>query len=241
MEPAAFADVLAAVDADAVDEVDAPALTSPSQNRVAAFLEALDKLPPIKLPIGPSIPWRLGLPMLIAALVLSLVMFRPAATAPADQPGVKLPTQETYAVQQSPLFAKPASSTDQPVAQQPAPIGVQEPAAASVDVFDLAIKFIAVLGLACGSLFLLKRFGPGGNGVLRSDPNSGVRVVSSLVLAPNRTVHVLRTPDGKSLLLGATPNQVNLIADLGELSEDALTAQGSTFFDVLATKLAKAA
>ncbi len=219
---------------DLVDSDAEPVAKQP--NRVASFLEALDKLPPIKLPIGPAIPWRLGLPMLAALAVVMLVMSRPSASAAADQPGVKLPTQETYSVQQqAPLFAKPAAEQPQ------APIGVREPEATNVDVFDIGIKFVAVLGLAFGSLMLLKRFGPGGASAVRSDNNGGVRVMTSVALAPNRTVHVLRTPDGKSLLVGATPNQVNLIADLGELSDDLLTPQGSNFFDVLTSKLAKAA
>jgi flagellar biogenesis protein FliO len=201
---------------------------------IQGFIAALDKLPPIRLPIGPAIPWRIGLPALVALLVVMAVMYRPSGNS--EPVGVKLPAQETYAVQQeSPLFAK---ETTQP--QQPAqPIGVSEPAATNVDVLDIGLKFIAVLALAYGSLLALKKFGPGGTGSLKGSNNSGVRVVSSIALAPNRSVHVLRTPDGKSLLLGATPNQVNLIADLGELSEDALTAQGSSFFDVLSAKLPK--
>jgi flagellar biogenesis protein FliO len=227
-EPAADAEPVAVALDDLLDLEPQP--TKP--NRVAAFLDALDKLPPIKLPIGPAIPWRVGLPLLVGVLLVTVVMYRPA---PSEPTGVKLPAQATYAVQeQSPLFTKPA-----PEAQ--APIGVQEPAATSnVDFFDMGIKFAAVLALAYGSLMLLKRFGTGA-GLPKGSTPSGMRVVSSLALAPNRSVHVLRTPDGKSLLLGATPSQVNLIADLGELSDDALVASGGSFFDVLAGKLAKAA
>jgi flagellar biogenesis protein FliO len=110
-----------------------------------------------------------------------------------------------------------------------------------VDFFDLGLKFVAVLALAYGSLLLLKRLGLGGaSSAHNGGPTAVVRVVHSLVLAPNRTVHVLRIPGGKSLLVGATPTQVNLIADLGELDEDVLVADGgSSFFDVLAGKLGR--
>ena len=173
-----------------------------------------------------------------------------------------MPAQDTYAVQQqSPLFAKPSGDAtsqpqdqltsqpqgdqSQPVQQsqsQAQPVGVKEPAAtAGVDIFDMLVKFIAVLGLMAGSLYLLKRFGSGAQPGKGSSTGAGIQVVTSVALAPNRTVHVLKTPDGKSLLVGATPNQVNLIADLGELSDDAVAPQASSFFDVLAGKLARAA
>jgi flagellar biogenesis protein FliO len=41
-----------------------------------------------------------------------------------------------------------------------------------------------------------------------------VRVVSSIALAPNRSVHVIQVPGGKTLLVGATPTAVNLLAEL---------------------------
>jgi flagellar biogenesis protein FliO len=64
-----------------------------------------------------------------------------------------------------------------------------------------------------------------------------VRVVASLLLAPNRSVHVLKVPGGKTLLVGATPNQVNLIADLGEIPDDQESPAASSFFDVLKGKI----
>src|SRR5260370_19456081 len=69
---------------------------------------------------------------------------------------------------------------------------------------------------------LLKRAGIGGGGVASraGAMGQGVRVVSSLALAPNRSVHVIKVPGGRTLLVGATPNAVNLIADLGEVGED---------------------
>jgi flagellar biogenesis protein FliO len=222
------------VDKLVIDELDAVLEKKPK--RLAGWLAALDRLPPIRLPVGPPIPWRLGLPMLLA-LVAALFFFnRPIATS--EPTGVRLPTQETYPVQQeAPLFANshpeaPAAAAA-PVANGPAPSGV--------DFFDLGLKFIAVLALAYGCLLLLKRFGLGGVSAGRSGgPTAVVRVVHSLVLAPNRSVHVLRIPGGKSLLVGATPTLVNLIADLGELDEDALVADGgSSFFEVLAGKLGR--
>ena len=226
-----------------------------------SFLAGLDKLPPIRLPVGPPIPWRVGLPALVALVVLMGVMSR--SSAHADSPGVQLPAQQTYPVQQqAPLFTKAqpaqpsagddasgdvtnaaqqqtAQATPQDTAPASAaqPLGVQDPGGAGFDFFDLAIKLVAVLGLAYASLMLLKRVGIGGAaGARAGGPPQGMRVVSSLVLAPNRSVHVIKVPGGRTLLIGATPNAVNLLADLGELAdEDAPDA--SSFFDVLKARL----
>lgn len=225
----------------------------------AGSLKALDALPPIRLPIGPAIPWRLGLPLLAATVAVVAFMSRPSAHA--DAQGVKLPAQETYAVQQeAPLFANssqataPASgstssaSTSGSVAgtasgaapaaaaAQPA-LGVQDPGGLGFDAADVAFKLIAVLALAYGSLYLLKRFGAGGAATARTGGTPGMRVVSSLALAPNRSVHVLKVPGGKTLVVGATPHQVNLIADLGELGPDDDSPEATSFFDVLKGKL----
>ena len=64
-----------------------------------------------------------------------------------------------------------------------------------------------------------------------------MQVVSSLTLAPNRSVHLLRVPGGKTVLVGATPNQVNLIADLGEIAEDLESDAAGSFFDILKGKI----
>jgi len=221
-----------------------------------AWLAALEKLPPIRLPIGPAIPWKLGLPALVGLVILMASM---SHGAQADSQGVQLPAQETYAVQQtSPLFADaqkdaaqtPAQADTQTQTQAPAQagqaptkaatIGVQDPAG-GFDFVDVAIKLAAVLGLAYGSLLLLKRVGVGGAGARSSGGAADLKLVSSLALAPNRTVHVISAPGGKSLLVGATPNQVNLIAELGLSAsieaDEAPAAEASSFFDVLAAKL----
>jgi len=116
---------------------------------------------------------------------------RPSARA--DAQGTRLPSQETYAVQQeAPLFASNAqaaqpvqaaaaqplqAAASQPVqaaASQPVqaaasqPIGVPEPSTGSFDFFDVGFKLIAVLALAYGSLMLLKRAGLGGSAAARA-------------------------------------------------------------------------
>jgi flagellar biogenesis protein FliO len=202
--------------------------TSTAQDPVAkggfaGWLAALDKLPPIRLPIGPAIPWRIGLPALAALVVVMAFMSRSAASS-AEPTGVQLPAQQQYAIQQqAPLFAKPAADASAPAsdagaapaAPAPAqPIGVSESTATGgFDFMDIGIKLVAVLGLAYGSLMLLKRFGPNG-GRMSSGAGPDVRVISSISLAPNRSVHVLELPGGKTLLVGATPTAVNLLAEL---------------------------
>jgi flagellar protein FliO/FliZ len=114
---------------------------------------------------------------------------------------------------------------------------VPESSAPGFDVMDIGIKLVAVLALAYGSLMLLKRAGFGGaTAASTSASPQGVRIVSSLALAPNRSVHVLKVPGGRTLLVGATPNAVNLLADLGELAETE-TPEAASFFDVLKGKL----
>jgi flagellar biogenesis protein FliO len=208
----------------------------PRGGALATWMKTLDKMPPIRLPVGPAISWRVGLPALVAVVVVMVFVGRPSGRA--DAQGVRLPSQETYAVQQeAPLFASSAQAA-QPVQGAAAqPIGVPEPSSGSFDFFDVGFKLIAVLALAYGSLMLLKRAGLGGGAA--AGPGGaiqGMRIVSSLALAPNRSVHVLRVPGGKTLLVGATPNSVNLIADLGDVSDDE-TPEVASFFDALKGKL----
>jgi hypothetical protein len=192
-----------------------------SRRGLRAWLAALDKLPPIRLPIGPAIPWRIGLPVLGALMVLIGVMSH--ATAQAEPIGVQLPAQPTYAAEQAPLFASETQAQTPPApadtASAPAtpaqPIGVPDSPSFGFDLLDIGIKLIAVVGLAYGSLLLLKRFtGGGARGGSRGDAGQNVRVVSSITLAPNRSVHVLEVPGGKTLLVGATPTSVNLLTEL---------------------------
>jgi flagellar biosynthetic protein FliO len=229
---------------DALPAAPTPASAeSDSRPRGASFagsLKALDALPPIRLPIGPAIPWRLGLPLLAATVAVVAFMSRPSAHA--DAQGVRLPVQETYAVQQeAPLFTNASQAqapvpTTPPAAAAPA-LGVQDPGGLGFDAADIAFKLIAVLALAYGSLYLLKRFSVGGSAASKTGATPGMRVVSSLALAPNRSVHVLKVPGGKTLLVGATPNQVNLIADLGDAASDEESPEATSFFDVLKGKI----
>jgi flagellar biogenesis protein FliO len=214
-----------------------PTRSTPPRTFAARWLSAIDALPPIKLPIGPAIPWRFGLPAVVALVVCMALLSRPTAHAEGGST-FRLPAEsETYAVtQDAPLFAN-SQADKTPPAQ---PIGVAEPPALGVDVLDLTLKLVAVLALAYGSLTLLKRARVGGGSTAASGGSlEGLRIISTLSLAPNRSVHVVRAPGGKTLLLGATPGQVNLIADLGQVSDAELTGatSASTFFDVLASKL----
>jgi flagellar biogenesis protein FliO len=155
----------------------------------------------------------------------------------ADAQGVRLPAQETYAVQQeAPLFTNAQLAPPAAPPAQPA-IGVPESSGLGFDVADIGFKLIAVLALAYGSMLLLKRVGVGGASASTAGSASGMRVLSSLTLAPNRSVHVLKVPGGKTLLVGATPNQVNLIADLGDLPDVEESADSASFFDVLKGKI----
>jgi flagellar biogenesis protein FliO len=233
----------------------AAAVSQPDAAGTRGWLAALDKLPPIRLPIGPAIPWKIGLPALVALVLIMGVTSRTAGGA--DMQGVQLPAQQTYPVQQeAPLFAKPQAADPSAASQQSADssatgaasaqaadssdpsaaapeaadasgvspaaapqqaIGVPDAAAmGGFDLVDIGIKLVAVLALAYGSLMLLKKLGYGGAGAGLRGGSSGadVRVVSTIALAPNRSVHVIAIPGGKTLLVGATPTAVNLLAEL---------------------------
>jgi flagellar biogenesis protein FliO len=176
---------------------------------------------------------------LLALVLLLAFLSRPAPRT--QSAGFRLPADEAYATQDAPLFSQSHAQNT------PTPIGVSEPPGLGIDFLDLTLKLVAVLALAYGSLALLKRTGFGGAGSVHGGglAAGGLRVLSTLALAPNRSVHVVRVPGGKTLLLGATPGQVNLIADLGEVPEAELAAaesgMPSFFFDVLASKLTSAA
>lgn len=205
----------------------------PRRPAIVRLGESFSKLPPIRLPIGPAIPWRVGVPALVLLVAVMILVGRPMSQA--DSQVSRLPTSAPYPVQQeAPLFTD-AQPTPQPVP----PLGVADaPGSVGFDVLDVGLKLIAVLALAYGSLLLLKRAGIGGAGAIKvGGKSAGLHVVASLTLAPNRTVHLLKAPGGKTLLVGATPNQVNLIADLGDISEDVESEATGSFFDILKGKL----
>jgi flagellar biogenesis protein FliO len=207
---------------------------------LARLGDSFANLPPIRLPIGPAIPWRLGLPALLVLLVVTIVVARPLAQADSQVSRLPtMPTPETYPVQQeAPLFT---DAQPTPAPTPAGPLGVADSGGVGFDVLDVGLKLIAVLALAYGSLLLLKRAGMGGAAAIKTGgKSSGMQVVSSLTLAPNRTVHLLKVPGGKSLLVGATPNQVNLIADLGDISEELEPDGGpGSFFDILKGKISQ--
>ncbi len=190
-------------------------------------LAALDRLPPIRLPVGPAIPWRYGLPAFVVLAFLVVLV----ASRPLDRP----------AVSPSSAGADHAQSTSESSAGSATvpPLGVAEPPGLGVDFADFGLKLAAVLALAYLSLLALKRLGVGGAvpaaGAL--PPGDTLRLVSSLTLAPNRTLHVVRAPGGKLLLVGSTPSQVNLVADLGERPDLPASAEPASFLQVLSTKL----
>jgi flagellar biogenesis protein FliO len=204
--------------------------------RKTSFLAWLDRLPPIRLPVGPAIPWRYGLPGAVVLLVVwALLLARPTSQRPepATSPrALAVATGESLFGGERSQIAPSASGS----------VGVAEPPGSAVDVFDLGLKLFFVLALAYGSLALLKRASQGGWAPRGGLPTpDALRVLTTLTLAPNRTVHVVRAPGGRTLLLGATPSQVNLIADLGDVPEvDPGVQSGGTFLELLASKLPRA-
>ncbi len=193
-------------------------------------LEALDRRPALRLPVGPPIPWRYGLLALAALVLLTAALARPgAAGAPARGPSA-VPAAVGGTLDARDSRAAPPTPS----------LGVAEPPGLGFDLADLALKLALVVALAYGSLAALKRLGVGGAvpaaGVL--PPGETLRLVASLTLAPNRTLHVVRAPGAKLLLVGATPGQITLIADLGERPDLAGDEAPASFLQLLTGKLA---
>jgi flagellar biogenesis protein FliO len=109
--------------------------------------------------------------------------------------------------------ASPADTNGLQLASQTQTVGLSDATAnANVDLLDIGVKTAAVLGIAYASLMLLKRFGVGGSNPAASTPV--LRVVGSVALAPNRSVHAIELPGGRTLLVGATPSSINLLGEL---------------------------
>jgi flagellar biogenesis protein FliO len=214
-------------------------------------LHGFDQLPAVRLPLGPAIPWRVAIPVLVVVVAAMVFVTRTSSTPGSPLPAPTPTVQPLFANAEPDVSVADQAATEVAALQPPdaagpaglagsAPrsIGVQEPAGMGFDVLDVGLKLVAVLALAYGSLILLKRTGFGGAAVSTGgSPALGMRMISSLVLAPNRTVHLLKVPGGKTLLLGATPNQVNLIVDLGALPDDQDADPEGSFFDVLKGKI----
>jgi flagellar biogenesis protein FliO len=218
-------------------EASAPEKAPRNDGALSTYVKLLDKLPPIRLPIGPAVPWRIALPSLVGLLAVMVLVNRPATVAqpqalPAASPAATpVATSASLADQQARQIINSSSAQADTTTPDPSvpvqtnpttvaqPLGVADSAGLGFDFVDLGVKLAAVLGLAYGSLLLLKKAGIGGAGGGLRGPDGtrqGLQVVSSLVLAPNRSVHVLKVPGGKTLLVGATPTQVNLISELSE-------------------------
>jgi flagellar biogenesis protein FliO len=189
---------------------------------------AREGLPPIRLPLGPPIPWRIGVPLLVGLSILWVVFF-------VVQPRT---ITATPVIQPTPVTTAPDDQAQLGIPDQPS-IGVQDPPGTNFDVLDLGLKLVAVLALVYGSLLVLKRTGVLGASAARmakSGATDALRVVSSVGLAPNRSVHLIRVPGERALLVGATPQSINLLADLGALPETD-TPDSASFFEVLKDKL----
>ena len=76
---------------------------------------------------------------------------------------------------------------------------------------DVILKTSLVLAVLYGALWAVRRFSRG-LGVARRGP--AITVLQSAHLGPGRTLHLVGVGD-KTLLIGATSQQVALLADLG--------------------------
>lgn len=78
-------------------------------------------------------------------------------------------------------------------------------------IWDVVVKTALVLVLLYGVLWAIRRFN-GRTGLVHRGPS--ILVVQSAQLGPGRSVHLIGVGD-KVLLVGATAQQVSLLAELG--------------------------
>jgi flagellar biosynthetic protein FliO len=81
-----------------------------------------------------------------------------------------------------------------------------------VELFQQFMIVLAVLGLLCGALWLLKRKGWARTGMRRSGDSGQPRleVIDRLPLTPQHSLHLVRLAD-RTLLIGLSPNGCNLL------------------------------
>lgn len=75
-----------------------------------------------------------------------------------------------------------------------------------------------VVALAVLSLYALKHFTS--SKVTRKSPRRSVQVIETTGLGPNRALHIVQA-GGKYLLIGSTPNQISLVAELSAAEAEA--------------------
>lgn len=83
-------------------------------------------------------------------------------------------------------------------------------------IWNVVMNLLLVLALAGGSLAAWKKF-KGGLQALPGQTGESVKVCSTVALAPQRFLHIVTVGD-RRLLLGSSPQQVTLIADLNSSS-----------------------
>jgi flagellar protein FliO/FliZ len=84
-------------------------------------------------------------------------------------------------------------------------------------LLDLFLKLVVVLGIAWVAIYILSKF-KGTGGPLPGARKGHMKVLESVNLGPNRSVHLVRVGE-KVLVVGSTPEQVNT---LGEIDDPAL-------------------
>jgi flagellar biosynthetic protein FliO len=81
-----------------------------------------------------------------------------------------------------------------------------------VELFQQFVIVLAVLGLLCGALWVLRRKGLVRTGIRRrrEDGLPRLEVIDRLPLTPQHSLHLVRLAD-RTLLIGLSPNGCNLL------------------------------
>jgi len=104
-----------------------------------------------------------------------------------------------------------------------------EPSVAA-SLLRVAGALVFVVALAVLSLYALKHFGSGK--ITRKSPRRSIKIIETTGLGPNRALHVVQA-GSKYLLVGSTPNQISLVAELDAAEAEADPEKAVDFASIL--------
>jgi flagellar biosynthetic protein FliO len=98
-----------------------------------------------------------------------------------------------------------------------------EKATSSLDMAELAVSLLAVLGLAIGAIWMLKKLQKGTQSLGQAGQ---IQIKESRRLGPKRAIHIVRV-DERLLLLGESESGLSFLADLTPPEEETPLARTS--------------
>lgn len=163
--------------------------------------------------------------MLAVAAILTLF----GGIAIAQQPGgSKTAKQVSPAAESRPLNLGDLEESEAALDADVAKDAKQKDDSLLVTLGSFVFKLAVVIGLAYASIYALKHFTGLRNAVGSS--RRRIKVIDNANIGTNRSVHLIEV-GAKRLLVGSTPNQISLLAEIGpeeaESEQSALVTDGT--------------